>query len=727
MPVLTDIALLAACRSAGGQAAIHAVPEAALAWQGDTVRWVGPEAELPGAFAGEERQSAGGRLVIPGLVDCHTHLAFGGWRAGEFAQRIEGADYLAIARAGGGIAGTMRHTRAASEEALADRAAGFLEEMRRLGVTTVEAKSGYGLTAEDELKTLRVYRRLAERQPTRIVPTLLGAHIVPPEFARDREGYLRLLTDAVIPQAAADGLARFCDVFVEETAFSRDEARAVLAAGARHGLRPKLHADQLSDTGGAALAAEVGAVSADHLEHVSEAGVAALAEAGVVAVSLPLATLYLGVRPLPARALIEAGVAVAVATDFNPGSAPSYHLPLAMMLACTVQRMTPAEALKGATVIASKAVGLEATVGSLEPGKRADFALIDAPDVNHWLYHFRPNACVRTVIGGETVWERGGRRQSVTGDERRRLVPPGVPAPGTAEDDPRLGRWLARHSSAESARVALVGFPSDEGVRRNGGRPGAAAGPAAIRRALYALTPDAEQPGAFTDLLDRTADLGDVPVTGDVEADQQTLGDTLAPLLAAGIVPVVLGGGHETSFGHFLGYVGAGRDVEILNWDAHADVRPLKDGLAHSGSPFRQALEHASGRCTRYQVAGLQPHSTARAHLDVIDDHGGEVVWRRSLSEVRVRSIATGLAAPTLATFDLDAVDAASAPGVSAPNVGGLPAGLWLYAAYELGRSPLVGSFDVVELNPAFDADGRTARLAALTVWHVLKGLAERG
>lgn len=305
------------------------------------------------------------------------------------------------------------------------------------------------------------------------------------------------------------------------------------------------------------------------------------------------------------------------------------------------------------------------------------------------------------------------------------LVPSDVPAPATAEDDPRLGRWLAAQRSAEGARVALVGFPSDEGVRRNGGRPGAASGPTAIRQALYRLTPDAEH-GLFADLLDRTADLGDVPVTGDVEADQQALGDVLAPLLADGVVPIVLGGGHETSFGHFLGYVGAEQDVEILNWDAHADVRPLKDGQAHSGSPFRQAVEHASGRCLRYAVAGLQPHSVARAHLDFIDDWGGEVIWQRNLNEVRVRSIGIGLVKPTLATFDLDAVDAAHAPGVSAPNAGGLPASLWLYAAYVMGRSPHVTSFDVVELNPALDADGRTAKLAALTVWHILKGLAER-
>lgn len=306
------------------------------------------------------------------------------------------------------------------------------------------------------------------------------------------------------------------------------------------------------------------------------------------------------------------------------------------------------------------------------------------------------------------------------------LTPHGLPAPDTAEDDPRLGRWLAQNRTAEGARVALVGFPSDEGVRRNGGRPGAAAGPEAIRRALYKLTPDAERLDAFAALLEKTADLGDVPVTGDVEADQERLGEVLAPLLAAGIVPIVLGGGHETSFGHFLGYVGAGRDVAILNWDAHADVRPLKDGRAHSGSPFRQALEHDSGRCLRYTVAGLQPHSTARAHLDLVGEHGGEAIWRHELDAARIRTLADGLARPALATFDLDAVDAAAAPGVSAPNPGGLPAALWLQAAYEMGRSPHVASMDVVELNPALDLDGRTARLAALTVWHFLRGLAGR-
>jgi len=378
--------------------------DAALAWDGDRITWVGPAVAIPSGFASVPVEDADGRAVFPGLVDCHTHLAFGGWRADEFELRIQGATYLDIAARGGGIASTVRQTRAASEAELEARAGRWLAAMRELGVTTVECKSGYGLDRDTELRLLRVYQRLALSQPSRIVPTYLGAHVVPVEYRERRAEYVRFVIEEMIPAVAAGRLAECCDAFVERSAFSVEEARAILKAGVAAGLRPKLHADQLSDGGGAKLAAEVGALSADHLEHISDAGVAAMAAAGVVAVSLPLATMYLNQPPMPARRLIDAGVAVAVATDFNPGSAPSFHLPFALTLACTLQRMTPAEALKGATVYAARALGREAEVGSLEAGKYADFAVFDVPDVTQWLYHLQANACVRTVIGGETVW-----------------------------------------------------------------------------------------------------------------------------------------------------------------------------------------------------------------------------------------------------------------------------------------------------------------------------------
>jgi imidazolonepropionase len=401
MKVLANIGQLATCGAEGGQGDAHVISDAAMAWDSSgRISWVGPQKNLPETYATAEWIDAGGRLVIPGLVDCHTHLAFAGWRADEFVQRSLGRSYLEISRSGGGILSTVRATRAASEDQLASRAKGFLQEMLALGITTVECKSGYGLDEENELKLLRVYRRLATEQPVRLVPTFLGAHVVPPEFRERREEYLELLIQRIIPRVARERLAVFCDVFVEDSAYTVAEARQIFRAAEAHGLRAKLHADQLTSGGGAELAAEVRAVSADHLECVSDGGIRALAGAGVVAVGLPLASMYLNQSPLPARRLIEAGVPVAIATDFNPGSAPSFHLPFALTLGCTLLRMTPAEALKGATINAARAVGLQHAVGSLEPGKQADFAVLDAPDLDQWLYHLRPNACVMTWVGG---------------------------------------------------------------------------------------------------------------------------------------------------------------------------------------------------------------------------------------------------------------------------------------------------------------------------------------
>jgi imidazolonepropionase len=294
--------------------------------------------------------------------------------------------------------------------------------MVELGVTTVECKSGYGLDLESELKLLRVYRRLGAARGVRIVATFLGAHTVPPEYATDRGAYVDLLIQEMLPRVSREGLASFCDVFVEETAFTRAEARRILQSASQFGLAAKLHVDQLTAGGGAELAAEVGAVSADHLECISDAGIRALADSSVVAVSLPVASLYLAQAPLPARRLLAAGVPVAVATDFNPGSAPTNHLPMAMLLACTTQRMTPAEVLKGCTLYAAQALGLDGRIGSLEAGKAADFALIDAPDVNHWLYQFRANACLATVIGGVL---RSGRLNRMAGEPSAGILSPG--------------------------------------------------------------------------------------------------------------------------------------------------------------------------------------------------------------------------------------------------------------------------------------------------------------
>lgn len=403
MPALKNIAYLATCRDNGEQAHLHPIENAAIGWDGKKIAWVGKEQDLPEAFENDGVYDAGAKMVVPGLVDCHTHLAFGGWRPDEFEMRLQGKSYLEIAKAGGGILSTVADTRKASEEQLYQKSGKILSEMIKLGVTTVECKSGYGLSTEEELKLLRVYRRLEEEENQHISITFLGAHTVPPEYSGKNEDYIRLIIDEMIPAVVENGLAEFCDIFVEDSAFSVDEAREILVHAQAAGLGLKLHADQLTSCGGAELAAELQAVSADHLEKISNEGITRMAEEKVIGVTLPLASLYTQQRPLDCRKLIERGVQVAVATDFNPGSAPSFDLPLAMMLACNQGRMTPAEALKGATIYAAKALRREKDVGSIEPGKYADFAVIDAPDPNFWMYHYRPNACTDVFLKGNKV------------------------------------------------------------------------------------------------------------------------------------------------------------------------------------------------------------------------------------------------------------------------------------------------------------------------------------
>lgn len=403
MPILTDIKVLYQCREDGAQGDIWPIRDAALVWKEGKITWAGPEKELPKDLGSEIKISAEGKIAAPGLIDCHTHLCFAGSRYDEFEKRAKGLSYLEIAKSGGGIASTVGATRAAEPADLKKRCLYHLNEMLKLGVTAVELKSGYGLSLEAELKTLRVYRELKSEAKQTLVSTLLAAHAIPKEFSEDRSGYVRLIIDEIIPSAAKENLAEYCDAFVEDGAFTYDEAIAILNAGKKHGLKPRIHADQITNKKGAELAALVGAVSADHLENVSEAGIESLKKGGVSAVLLPFSSVYLNQTALNGRRLIDAGVRTAVATNFNPGSAPSYHLPLALTLACTLNRLTPAEALKGASIYAAKIIGRDKDMGSLETGKRADFILLQAENVNDWLYQFRANAVRSVYLGGDRL------------------------------------------------------------------------------------------------------------------------------------------------------------------------------------------------------------------------------------------------------------------------------------------------------------------------------------
>jgi len=401
VPILSNISELATCVANSSQKDAGLIPNAALVWQGKDIAWVGPADQVPTEYAAEQVVDCKGGLVIPGLIDCHTHLCFGGWRANEFEMRLAGASYQQIALAGGGIRSTVAATRAASQHSLLQSVLAHLDGMLNLGVTTVECKTGYGLDLASELKQLEVYRLAEAKHLVELVPTFLGAHTIPAEFANRRQEYISLLCEELIPQVAAEELAEFCDIFIEDGAFTCSEARQILAVAKQYGLKLKVHADQLSDQGGAALAAELGAVSAEHLEYVRDTGITALAKANVVAVSLPFASLYLNERQTPARKLLDAGVSVAIATDFNPGSAPSYHLPLAMTLACLQQSMTPQETLMGVTHVAARALDRQHSIGSLRAGYHADITLIDSPSLNHWLYHFRANSCLAVIKQGQ--------------------------------------------------------------------------------------------------------------------------------------------------------------------------------------------------------------------------------------------------------------------------------------------------------------------------------------
>lgn len=352
---------------------------------------------------------AGGRVVLPGFVDAHTHPVFAGTRAGEFEERSAGATYQEIAARGGGIQSTVNQTRAASIDELVSAGRRYADWFLRTGTTTVEAKSGYGLSLEDELKILRAIRRLDTDTPLRYVPTFLGAHTVPKEFASRRADYVSLVIDEMLPQVSREKLAEFADVFCEEKVFSTDESWKILSAARCHGLHLRIHADQLSLSGGAKLAAELGAITADHLEHTDSEGIAALKAAGVQPVLLPGSVYALGSsRYPPAREMIDAGLAVVVATDFNPGSSPTPSLPMILSLAATHMKMTPAEGITAATINAACSLNRGAQLGSLEAGKIADFVIHDCDDYRQLAYFFGVEHAWQVYCAGELQFARRG-------------------------------------------------------------------------------------------------------------------------------------------------------------------------------------------------------------------------------------------------------------------------------------------------------------------------------
>lgn len=382
-----------------------AMPGGSIAVHNGQIVWTGPANSLPPVESDCIIHDVGGSVVIPGLVDSHTHLIYTGDRVEEFEWRLAGATYAEIAERGGGINTTVRAVRKATNEELAIRTRQRLRRCLAGGVTTVEIKTGYGLNTADELRCLEVIAQLDHEGPWELVPTFLGAHVVPPEFAENRGGYLRLLREEMLPAVAASGKARFCDVFCDRGAFDIQESRALLVEAKRLGLGIKIHADELTRLGGAELAAELGAVSADHLLCITPAGIEALAHSNTIATLLPGTALFLGLSFAPARAILERGIPVALATDSNPGTCPSENLLLMGSLACMQMRMSPIEALLGMTLHAAAALGLAHRLGSFEIGKQADFAICDVRRFEQLFYEFGATHVRQVFKRGRLVFD----------------------------------------------------------------------------------------------------------------------------------------------------------------------------------------------------------------------------------------------------------------------------------------------------------------------------------
>lgn len=400
-------------RRGAAMRAVALIPDGALAIQGGEILAAGTTEEILAAYQGRRTLDASGKVVCPGFVDPHTHVVYAGQRIAEFELRIQGATYMEIMDAGGGIVSTMRATRLAPVESLMRQSRGRLDQMLALGTTTAEAKTGYGLDVESELHMLEAIAGLDQSHPLDLVPTFLGAHAVPPEYQGQTGGYVDLVVEQMIPRAAEwyagshfaqDGVPFFCDVFCEAGVFDLEQSRRVLEAGLRYGMRPKIHADEFKNLGGVSLAVELGAVSADHLDVTPPEEVAWLAQSDTVGVALPVVNFNLGsLHYADARGLIDAGAAIALSTDINPGSAPCPSMPIVMNIACRYQRLLPSEALIASTINAAYAVGLGARVGSLEPGKQADLLVLSATDYRLLAYQIGGNLVETVIKRGEII------------------------------------------------------------------------------------------------------------------------------------------------------------------------------------------------------------------------------------------------------------------------------------------------------------------------------------
>ncbi len=678
--------------------------------------WVGKQRNVPDGFQFKKRLDGNNQWLTPGLIDPHTHLVYAGDRSEEFEQRLEGISYEAIAKKGGGILSTVTATRNASIEELVSQARPRLDALIREGVTAVEIKSGYGLSLDSELKILRAIKVLSEQYPVDIQRTFLGAHALPPEYKGRSGDYIDLVCNQMLPAIAKEKLADAVDVFCEKIAFSPEQTEKVFSKAREFGLPVKLHAEQLSDSGGCELAVSYQALSVDHLEYLSGKGIQALSTCETVATLLPGAFYYLREtkRP-PINELKQAGIPIALATDLNPGTSPLASLRLMMNMGCTLFNLTPSEALASVTCNAAKALGMQQKLGMIKAGMRASLALWPISHPSSLAANMAGNNPVMVMANGEflhcdrplenrTVWQ--GR---VDQEEHQALAQ----------------RWhqnVKPFSKGDSkGGSALLGFPCDEGVRRNKGRQGAVKSPDLIRQALASLPWNRQQP---------IWDAGNKTCSGkDLENAQRMYADAITDLLDSGCLPVGLGGGHEIAWGSFLGLANSvsknsqatsETKIGIINFDAHFDLRQPEQGPS-SGTPFWQIHQHCqqTGLPFHYLCLGVSDSSNTRALFKRADDlnvvyHTDREITANRLDQIgdEVRCFIDQMDHIYL-TIDMDVFPASEAPGVSAPAPRGVSIELIEPLLELIKESGKISLIDIAEYNPDHDIDQRTAKLAA--------------
>eukprot|EP00760_Papus_ankaliazontas_P038581 PhM_4_TR9197/c0_g1_i1/m.16020/K01468/hutI, AMDHD1; imidazolonepropionase len=674
-----------------------------------------------------------GKCVIPGLVDGHTHPVWSGDRSHEFAMKLAGASYAEVHAAGGGINYTVEHTRKSTEDELLSLLVERLSTMLALGTTLAEAKSGYGLNTETELKMLRVIERAKGLQPIELVANFCGAHSVPKGMTASEAADVivkEMIPAVVAAKQRGEINAELCDVFHEKGFFESDDSRRILKAAREAGMEVNFHGDELNPVGSGELAGEGGidALAVSHLEHVSEAGRAAMARRPTAAVLLPTTAYMLRLVPPPARDLIASKVPVALGSDFCP-NAFCLNMPAVMNLACVLMRMTMPEALVASTINAAYSIGRSATHGSIEVGKCGDLVVLDCPNWEHLIYRFT-HPPIQAVI------KKGVIRHSTA------TVAPAI-VPSAKKDDPRLGTILTQGMGGD---VVVLGFPHDEGVRRNGGRVGAAKGPAAVRRFLGAMGAlDNRERGVDLRTM-KVSDGGDVAAgCGSLEVAHDMLFHSVRSVLGQGKVPIVVGGGNDQSWPNCRALVASTqkKTFAVINVDAHFDVRPMvfdADGVPHphSGSPFRQLTETSDfaerGVFVEFATQGTQCSGDHVAYLESLNNKGVKPIrWLRDLQTAHgpVEAFASLLrddlkdVDAIFFSFDIDSIRGSDCPGVSCPANVGLTAEDAVEMCYLAGKDRRVCLMDVSELNPLVE-DYRTPRLVVQMIVHFLMGFHSR-